>query len=231
MAEHGRLERLSPLDASNLRVEDHGLPMHVAALVILDQAPTAGSSGPLDLETLRATLEGRLHRVPRLRQVLHRPRMRLGPPAWADDPRFDVRQHVRARAVPAPGDEPALLRECAALNAGRLDRSRPLWELWLLTGLAGGRAGLLIRLHHVVADGIAAMTMMSALFDPGPPWPGPAAPVPAAPVPEARASRAAWLGQAGPQRGRSGPRGSRAAGVHQCAGERAPPPDPRPGRP
>ncbi len=176
MDDHGRLERLSPLDVSNLRVENHGLPMHVAALVILDQASAAGPPGLPGLDTLRATVGRRLHRAPRLRQVLLRPGAGLGPPVWADDPHFDIRQHVRARAVPAPGDEAALLRECAELNAGRLDRSRPLWELWLLTGLAGGRAGLLIRLHHVAADGVAAVAMMGALFDPGPPGPEPDAP-------------------------------------------------------
>ncbi len=173
---HGPLERLSPLDVSNLRVEDHGLPMQVAALVILDQAPVAGPPGRPDLDTLRMTVGRRLHRVPRLRQVLLRPGAGLGPPVWSDDPHFDIRQHVRARAIPAPADEAALLRECAELNAGRLDRSRPLWELWLLTGLAGGRAGLLIRLHHVAADGIAAVAMMGALFDPGPPGTEPDAP-------------------------------------------------------
>ena len=117
MDEHGRLERLSPLDVSNLRVEDHGLPMHVAALAILGQASAAGPPGPPDLDTLRATVGRRLHRVPRLRQVLLRPAAGLGPPLWSDDPDFDIRQHVRARALPAPGDEAALLRECAELNS------------------------------------------------------------------------------------------------------------------
>ncbi len=173
---HGPLERLSPLDVSNLRVEDHGLPMQVAALVILGQASVAGPPGPPGLDTLRTTVGRRLHRVPRLRQVLLRPGAGLGPPVWSDDSHFDIRQHVRARTVPVPGDEAALLRECAELNAGRLDRSRPLWELWLLTGLADGRAGLLIRLHHVAADGIAAVAMMGALFDPGSPGPEPDAP-------------------------------------------------------
>jgi diacylglycerol O-acyltransferase len=111
--------------------------------------------------------------------VLYRPRPGLGPAAWVDHRGFDIRQHVLAHAVPAPGDEEALLNVCAALNAGRLNRSRPLWEMWVLDGLADGRAAILIRLHHVVADGIAAVAMMAALFDPGP---GPARPAPAAPV-------------------------------------------------
>jgi diacylglycerol O-acyltransferase / wax synthase len=172
-----QLERLSPLDASNLRVEDQGVPMHVAALVILDRTPL-GSSREDGLEAVRAAVERRLHLAPRLRQVLYRPRPGLGPAVWVDQRGFDIRRHVLARAVPEPGDEEALLSVCAELNSGRLDRSRPLWEMWVLDGLTDGRAAILIRLHHAVADGIAAMAMIAALSDPGP---GPAGPVPAAP--------------------------------------------------
>jgi diacylglycerol O-acyltransferase len=129
-------------------------------------------------------MEQRLHLAPRLRQVLVRPRRGLGPPVWADDARFDIGQHVRARPVPAPGDEAALLAVCLELNQPPLDRSRPLWELWLLPGLADGNAGVLFRLHHAIADGVAAMAMMGALFGAapgaappqGPPWRPAAAP-------------------------------------------------------
>ncbi len=178
------MERLSTLDVSNLRVEDRGLPMHVAALVILDSAaPGAG----LDLDTVRTVIGQRLHLAPRLRQVLYRPRRGLGPPVWVDAAGFDIRDHVRAQPVPAPGDETVLLQVCAELNAGRMDRSRPLWQVWLLTGLAGGRAGLFIRLHHVVADGIAALALLGGLFDPDPAAPAAAAPAWAPePVPAAR---------------------------------------------
>lgn len=201
----GRIERLSPQDLVNLRVEDRGLPMHVAALIILDGAVGAGagaadSGRPApaglrdparpaslpDLDTLRVIVAQRLHLVPRLRQVLYRPRPGLGPPVWVDAAGFDIREHVLARPVPAPGDEAALLRVCTELNQDRLDRSRPLWQMWLLTGLADHRAGLLIRLHHVVADGIAALAMLAALCDPDPGMPS--APVPAwapEPVPSA----------------------------------------------
>jgi diacylglycerol O-acyltransferase / wax synthase len=160
-----KLDRLSPLDVSNLRVEDHGLPMHVAALAILEGAPLLDSSGQLRLDALRAHLERRLHQAPRLRQVLHRPRLGLGPPVWVDDAGFDIRRHVRARAIRAPGDEPTLLDACSELNEPPLDRSRPLWELWVLTGIADGRVGLLIRLHHAVADGIAALALFGAFLD------------------------------------------------------------------
>jgi diacylglycerol O-acyltransferase / wax synthase len=161
---HGRLDRLTPLDMSNLRVEKHGLPMHVAALIVLESA----GPGQPDLDRLRDIVDRRLARVPRLRQVLYHPPPGLGPPVWVDARDFDIREHVRVRPVPEPGDEAALLRACADLDETPLDRSRPLWQMWLLTGLAGGRRVLLIRLHHVVADGIAALAMLGNLIDPAP---------------------------------------------------------------
>ena len=167
-ARERRLERLSPLDVSNLRVEDHGLPMHVAALAILEGTPLLDDSGQVRLDAVCEHLERRLYLAPRLRQVLHRPGFGLGSPLWVDDPSFDIREHVQTRAIPAPGDEEALLKECSELNEPPLDRSRPLWEVWLLTGLADGTVGLLVRLHHVVADGIAALALIGALLDASP---------------------------------------------------------------
>ena len=164
----GRLDRLSPLDVSNLRVEDHGLPMHVAGLAILEGLPRLDDSGRPWLEALMEMLEQRLYLAPRFRQVLHTPPFGLGPPLWVDDPAFDIRRHVQTRAIPSPGNDTDLLEVCSDLNESPLDRSRPLWEVWVLTGLAEGRVGLLIRLHHVVADGIAALAMIGALLDTAP---------------------------------------------------------------
>jgi hypothetical protein len=163
-ARQARLERLSPVDAVNLRVESHGRPMHVAGLAVIDGTALLDAAGRLRLEEVRADVGRRLHLAPRLRQVLVRPRPGRGAPAWADDVRFDIRRHVRSRAVPPPGDEAALLAVCVELNRAPLDRSRPLRELWLLPGLADGNVGMLFRLHHVVADGIAAIAMMGTLF-------------------------------------------------------------------
>jgi WS/DGAT/MGAT family acyltransferase len=182
------LERVSPLDVSNLRVEERGLPMHVAALAVVEEAPLLDASGQLRLDRLRDHLDQRLHLAPRLRQVLYFPRLGLGPPAWVDHAGFDIREHVRTRAVAAPGDEAALLEVCAELNEPPLDRSRPLWELWVLTGRAGGQVGLLVRFHHVLADGIAALAMIGALLDPSPTALAPVAPPWAPrPAPGARA--------------------------------------------
>lgn len=172
----GRLERLSPLDVSNLRVENHGLPMHVAALAIVEGEPLLDARGRVRLAAVRDHVNRRLYLAPRLRQVLHRPRFGLGPPLWVDHARFDIAEHVRARVVPAPGDERTLLKMCSELNEAPIDRSRPLWEIWLLSGLADGRIGLLVRLHHVVADGIAALTLIGALLDAAPDVPPPVTP-------------------------------------------------------
>ena len=172
----GGLGRLSRQDVSNLRVEDYGLPMHVAALAILEGRPLADASGRLRLEALQRMLEQRLHMAPRLRQVLYRPTFGSGPPLWIDDPDFDVRRHVLTRAVPSPGDEATLLKVCSELNEPPLDRSRPLWEMWLLTGLADGEVGLLIRLHHVMADGVAALALIGSLLDATPDARAPLAP-------------------------------------------------------
>lgn len=161
----GRADRLSALDASNLRVEEHGMPMHVAALVFLDGAPLLDPSGEPMLEQLRTHVEQRLLSMPRLRQVLAPPARRTGSWRWVEDRRFDIEHHVRAAEVPEPRDEAALLRLSCELNEPALDRSRPLWEMWFLTGLTDGRVAMLVRVHHVVADGIALLGLLGTLFD------------------------------------------------------------------
>ncbi|AZQ40886.1 wax ester/triacylglycerol synthase family O-acyltransferase [Streptomyces cyaneochromogenes] len=161
----GRIERLSPLDVSNLRIETRGAPMHVAALAFAEGAPLTEERGRLRSGAVREHIEARLSLAPRLRQVLYRPPFGLGPPLWVDDPRFDIRDHVRTQEIPRPGDEATLLSLCAELNEPPLDRSRPLWELWLLPGLDDGTVAILVRLHHAVADGLAALTLMGALLD------------------------------------------------------------------
>jgi hypothetical protein len=103
--------------------------------------------------------------VPRFRQVLYVPRQGLGAPLWVDATAFDVADHVRVTSVPAPGDEAALLRVTEQLRRRRLDRSRPLWEMWFLTGLPQRRIGLYARMHHVVADGIAGVATLGTFLD------------------------------------------------------------------
>jgi len=162
------LERLTPLDVSNLRIERHGLPMNVAALAILEGRVLPGAPGELALEAIRVRIERRLHLAPRLRQRLYQPGFGLGAPVWVDDASFDISRHVRTRPVPAGGGEEALLAACVELNDRPFDQAHPLWEIWLLTGSLDGHISMLIRFHHVLADGIAALLMLGTLFDAAP---------------------------------------------------------------
>jgi diacylglycerol O-acyltransferase / wax synthase len=171
-------ERLTPLDVSNLRIERHGLPMNVAALAILKGRVLLDVSGQLALEAIRVRIEQRLHLAPRLRQRLYRPGVGFGAPVWVDDASFDISRHVRTRSMPAGGGEEALLAACVELNDRPFDQAHPLWEIWLLTGALDGHVAMLIRFHHVLADGLAALLLLGALFDStpdapeqeGPPW-------------------------------------------------------------
>ena len=170
------LERLTPLDVSNLRIEGHGLPMNVAALAVLEGRGLLDASGELDLEAIRARIGQRLQLAPRLRQRLYRPGFGLGAPVWADDADFDIGRHVGTRHIPAGGGEEALLAACVELNARPFDQAHPLWEMWLLTGTADGRVAMLIRFHHVLADGMAALLLLGTLFDAAPVDSSPEAP-------------------------------------------------------
>ena len=162
------LERLTPLDVSNLRIERHGLPMNVAALAILEGRVLLDASGELALEAIRVRIGQRLHLAPRLRQRLYRPGFGFGAPVWVDDASFDISRHVRTRPAPAGGGEEALLAACVELNDRPFDQAHPLWEIWLLTGALDGHVSMLIRFHHVLADGIAALLLLGTLFDSAP---------------------------------------------------------------
>jgi len=161
------LERVTPLDVSNLRVEQHGLPMNVGALAIFEPRALLDSSGELDIEAIRARIEDRLHLAPRLRQRLYWPGFGFGAPVWVDDASFDVGRHVGVRPVPAHGED-ALLATCVELNDRPFDRAHPLWEIWFLTEGLDGRVSMLVRFHHVLADGLAALMLLGVLFEAAP---------------------------------------------------------------
>src|SRR5262249_10466192 len=91
----------------------------------------------------------------------------LGAPEWIDDPDFDIGRHVRRVALPQPGDDRELFRLLADVMARRLDRNRPLWEIWVIEGLADGRWAMLTKVHHCMADGIAAAHLLAGLCDDG----------------------------------------------------------------
>ncbi|NUW37690.1 wax ester/triacylglycerol synthase family O-acyltransferase [Nonomuraea sp. SMC257] len=185
--------RLSVVDLAMLRLERPSAPQHVAGLCVVEAGPLLDGHGDLALGAIRERLERRLVRVPELRQVLRYAPPLCGPPLWVDDPGFAIGHHVRTARVAVPGDEAALLETAERLLRDPLDRSRPLWDLWLLTGLTDGpaepgvaRVGLLFRVHHALVDGLAAVALAAAFLDADPEAPDP--PVPAwrpAPPPSA----------------------------------------------
>jgi diacylglycerol O-acyltransferase / wax synthase len=179
----GRYQRLSVQDAGFLDLEHVGLPQHVAILAVAEGGPLHDPDGCLRLDAVRGEIAGRLQLVPRLRQRVLFPRLGQGLPLWVDDPAFDPANHVRAVQVPAPGGQRELLGLCDQLCLRLLDRARPLWELWLVTGLAEGRVGLVLKLHHTLADGLAAVQIAGVLLDGTPDVHRPVAPWQPRPTP------------------------------------------------
>jgi diacylglycerol O-acyltransferase len=120
---------------------------------------------PFERLTAEEAVAGRLHLVPRFRQLLYVPSRRLGGPLWVDYPEFDLSEHVRVMSLQAPGDEAQLLLATEQLRRQRLDRSRPLWEIWFLPGLPEKRVGMFVRTHHSIADGIAGVATLGTFLD------------------------------------------------------------------
>ncbi|WCB93977.1 Putative diacylglycerol O-acyltransferase [Baekduia alba] len=160
--------RLTALDASFLHLEDSGAHMHVAAVMTFDGPAPA-------YDDLVDAIQARLHLVPRYRQRLAFVPLGQGRPRWVDDPHFNARYHIRHTALPAPGSDEELKRLAARVFGQRLDRSKPLWEIWLVEGLDDNRFALLSKTHHALVDGVSGVDIVSVLFDtaadPAPPAP------------------------------------------------------------
>lgn len=158
------IERLSAEDRIMLW-PDEIWPQDIGALGILDGSRLLDPDGRFQIEAVREVVAGRLDLVPRSRQLLSVPPVRLGGPLWVNAPAFDLSDHVGVVPVAAPGDEAQLLLATAQLRRRRLDRSRPLWEMWFLTGLAEGRVGMYVRTHHAIADGMAGVATLGTFLD------------------------------------------------------------------
>jgi diacylglycerol O-acyltransferase / wax synthase len=176
------VDRLSAEDRLTLW-PDELWPQDIGALVLLDGAPLLDASGEVRLGAIREVISSRLHLLPRFRHVVHEPPRGLGGPLWIDAPAFDLDDHLHVATVPAPGDEKQLLATVERIRRRRLDRRRPLWELWILTGLDNGRLGLFVRLHHVVADGMAGVASVAVFLDPAATVTPMTAPTPWTPTP------------------------------------------------
>ncbi|HEX4106854.1 MAG TPA: wax ester/triacylglycerol synthase family O-acyltransferase [Solirubrobacteraceae bacterium] len=151
--------RLSALDASFLHREDAGpAHLHVASLAVFEGSPPT-------VEELIDHVVGRLHLVPRYRQRLAFVPLSQGRPTWADDPFFNASYHVRSTALPRPGGDEQLRRLAGRVLSQPLDRSRPLWEMWLIDRLSEDRFALIGKTHHTVVDGVFGVDIGTVLFD------------------------------------------------------------------
>jgi len=151
-------DRLSGLDASFLHMERAGAHMHVASTIVFEGDPPSH-------EEFRDHIESRMHLVPRFRQKLRTVPFDQGRPVWVDDPFLNLDYHVRRTALPAPGSEEQLRNLAARIFSQQLDRTKPLWELWLVEGLDGDRFAVVGKSHHALVDGISGVDITTVLFD------------------------------------------------------------------
>ena len=152
------MERMTTLDAGFFFAEHACVPMHLGALAVFE-GPSPSYQELADLYA------GRLSRVPRYRQVVRTAPLQIFRPAWTDDCHFELGHHVRHAAVPEPGQSRQLYDTAGKIYAQPLDRSRPLWEAWLLDGIAEGRWAILFKVHHCLVDGVGGADLMTEVFD------------------------------------------------------------------
>lgn len=157
------LRKLTAVDAQFLALEDGNVHGHVSALAIYD--PATSPSGSLTREAISDLVASRLDRLPPFRWRLVEVPFGIDHPYWFDDPSFDLDFHIRELALPASGDERMLAEQVARIIARPLDRSRPLWELYLIQGLEGGRAAVLTKMHHAAVDGLSGGEVVGTLLD------------------------------------------------------------------
>jgi diacylglycerol O-acyltransferase len=152
------VDRMSALDAGFFFAESENTPMHVGSVAVFEgPAPSYG-------DVVRLLLS-KLPLVPRYRQRVRQVPMQLGRPLWVDDPHFQILYHVRHTAVPSPGSDEQLRNLAGRVLGQRLDMAKPLWELWLVEGLAENRWAIISKVHHCMVDGIAGTDLMQLMFD------------------------------------------------------------------
>jgi diacylglycerol O-acyltransferase len=154
-------DRLTGLDTSFLHMERDGAHMHVASTVIFEGPPP-------DHDEFRDHIASRLHLVPRFRQKLRFVPFGQGRPVWVDDPHLNLDYHVRRTALPPPGSEDQLRVLAARLFSQQLDRSKPLWEMWVVEGLMENRFAVIGKTHHALVDGVSGVDITSVLYDTSP---------------------------------------------------------------
>ena len=158
------MDWMSPMDASFLHIEGPMNPMHIGGVSIFE--------GPApSFDRLYEMVDSKLGLVPRYRQKVRFVPLGLGRPVWVDDPHFNLEYHLRHTALPAPGGDDQLRRTAARIFAQHLDRSKPLWEIWMVEGLSENRWALLSKVHHCMVDGVSATDLMTVMFEDAPATP------------------------------------------------------------
>src|SRR5215212_10234020 len=152
------METMSPLDASFLHVEDAVSRMHIGSVGIFEGPPPSH-------EQVQAAIAAKLPLVPRYRQRVRFLPLALARPVWVDDPHFNLEYHVRRTALPAPGGDEQLRNLVGRVMSQKLDRSKPLWEMWVAEGLGDGRWAMVSKVHHCMVDGVSATDLLSVLLD------------------------------------------------------------------
>ena len=160
------MRQLTSLDAQFLAVESARTYGHVGGLAVYD--PSTAPGGGLEMADICRLVSERIHLLPPFRWRLVGVPLGLDHPYWIEDPDFDLDFHIRDSAVPPPGDDRQLAETVARIFARPLDRTRPLWELYLIHGLQGGRVALLTKVHHSVVDGVSGNEILAVLLDPSP---------------------------------------------------------------
>ena len=156
------MQQLTGLDAAFLAMETHAVFGHVGSVCLLDPST---SPDPVTLEKVTRLIESRLHLMPPFRRRLVTVPLGLDQPYWIEDPDFNIEYHVREIALPSPGDDKQLAEQAARLHARPLDRNRPLWELYLIHGLAEGRMAIYSKVHHAAIDGVSGSDILTAILD------------------------------------------------------------------
>lgn len=167
------MRRLSGTDSLFLTMETPSWHQHVGGLTILEPGPRG-----LRFDDIVASVQERIAYAPKFTWKLATTPLGLDRPVWVDDPDFDVRRHVNRIGVPSPGGATEVGDLCGQLLGSKIDRTGPLWEIWVLEGVAGGRVGVLMKYHHCLLDGIAGAGLATALLDLDPDADGPLVPCP-----------------------------------------------------
>lgn len=157
------MRQLTSLDAQFLAMENDRVQGHVSVLGVYESHTAAGL--PLDAELVRDVIGSRLHLLPTFRWRLAQVPFALDYPYWVDDGTFDIEYHVRELALPSPGDARQLAEQVARIIGRQLDRARPLWEVYVIHGLADGGVAVLTKMHHAAVDGVSGAEVMSILLD------------------------------------------------------------------